>query len=103
MDDPNKAKVGQIEALGNDLGADDDVDCPVVELLVALLDRLLVIGITIKSSDDRFGKESPEFAFDKLRTNALMNDVSMLTFWTARGNTLGGATYVADKLMGVTM
>lgn len=99
LDHTDKPELGQIEAFGDDLGTDDDIDVAVVEGLVLAVDGLIVGIITVKPSDTCAGEQLGDFLFDPFRTDTFMDDVRTLAFRTMGWHAFLVVTQVATQLV----
>ena len=82
LDDAEGGEEGEIEALGDGLGADDDVDVAVLDFVVAGLERFVSDSIGVKAGDFGFGEEFLEFGFEEFCAETFVDDIGVMTFGT---------------------
>ena len=93
----------QIEPFGDDLRADDNVDRAVVQFAVAFVDRIIVIGVSVKASNFFVRKESGKFCLYALCADAFVDDVGIMTLGAISRHTAAHAADMTCQLMAVSV
>lgn len=101
LDDADGGKVGEIEAAGESLSADEDVDVAVFDGLVLSVERDGFGVVGIKAGDSGLGKELFEFGFKEFGAEAFVDDAEVFTGGTFGGNLTLMAAGVTDELVGI--
>lgn len=57
LDDGDGFKIGEIEAFGDRLGADEEIDFARFELVVEFSEAVIFVGVSVETSDFGSGKE----------------------------------------------
>ena len=63
LDDADSGKVREVEALGDGLGADDDLVSAGFKVVVELVEGVLFSVVTVETDDFGSGEEFGEFGF----------------------------------------
>ena len=86
MDDTEGGEVGEVEALGNHLGADDDVDVAVSDFVVGVGEGFFGFSVGVKTGDAGGGEEFVNLGFEQFGAEAFMDDVGVFAFETRGGD-----------------
>ena len=91
----------QIEPFGDDLRADDNVDRAVVQFAVAFVDRIIVIGVSVKASNFFVRKESGKFCLYALCADAFVDDVGIMTLGAISRHAAAHAADMTRQLVAI--
>lgn len=97
LDDANGGKMGEIEAAGEGLGADEDVNGTGFDIVIEGGEVLGFLIVAVKTGDFGLWKELSELGFKELGTKALMNNAGVMALWAACRDLFGVAAEVAAQ------
>ena len=97
LDNADGGEMGKIEAAGEGLGADEDVDGASFDIVVQGGEVFGFLVVTVKTGDFGLWEELRELGFEKLGTKALMNYARVTALWTARRDFFGVAAEVTTQ------
>lgn len=95
LDDADGGEVGKIQAAGEGLGADQDVDGTGLNIIVEAGKSFRFLIVAVETGDFGFGEEFGEFGFEEFGTKTFMNDTGVATFWAVHGDFFGVSAEVA--------
>ena len=80
LDDTNSGKKGEVKTFSNGLGADQDVEIAIFNLVVEEIERFGLFIIGVKTGDASTREEFFELGFEELGAKTFMDDVRAFTF-----------------------
>ena len=96
LDDTEGSEFGQVEAFGNHLGADDDVDMAGFDCVVGVDEGFLGLRVGVEAGDFGIWKKFIQFSFEKFGAEALVEDVGVVAVGAVGGNWGGLTAGVAE-------
>lgn len=99
--DDESFEMGEVEAFGNSLSADDDIISAILDVLILFFDGFLTVGIFVEASDGAGGEEFGEFLFDSFGADTFVDDIRSFTCRAGIGRRLGVPARMADEKIAV--
>lgn len=95
--------MGEVEAAGESLGTDEDVDGAGFDVVVETGKVVGFFVVAVETGNAGFGEEVLEFGFEELGTEAFMNDAGVMAVGAARRNFFAVAAEVTTEGIGIGM
>ena len=97
LDDADGGEVGEVEAAGDGLGADEDLDVAVFDFVVEGVEGVGFFVVGVEAGDFDFGEEFFKFGFEKFGAEAFVEDAGVVTFGAGSGDFFLMATGVTEE------
>lgn len=86
LDDANSGEVGEIEAAGEGLSTDKDVDFAGFDVIIELAEAVFLSIVAVEASDLGFREEASELGFKEFGAKTFVDDAGMTATWAASGD-----------------
>lgn len=101
LDNADGGEVGKIEAAGESLGADEDLDFAGFDVVIEVGEVGAFFVVAVEAGDFGFGEDAGEFGLEKFSAEAFMDDAGFVTVRAAGGDFFGVAANVATESVSV--
>lgn len=97
LNDTNGGEAGKVEAAGESLGADEDVDGAIFDLVIERGEVFGLFVVAVETADGGVGEEARKFGLKEFGAKAFVKDASVVARGAVRWDFLGVAAEVATQ------
>ena len=101
LDDGDGGEVGKVEAAGNGLGADEDLDVAGFDVVIESVERVALFVVGVEASDFDFWEEFFKFGFEEFGAEAFVEDAGVVAVGATGRDGFLMAASVAEELVTV--
>ncbi len=101
LDDANGGELREVEAFGDGLGADDDIDFARFDVGIERIKSFVFFGIAVETGDFCVFKEVFQLRFEEFCAETFVDDFWAFALWAGNWNFFFISAGVTDELIGV--